>query len=69
LASKERTAEPTSEGIDPVGLGRPIMVFRREAAAEQAGSASDAAGKVIRAIPPGVISWACMQAFQRPAHA
>ena len=32
------------EGMDPVGLGRPILLFRREAMAGQAGSAGNATG-------------------------
>ena len=32
----------TPEGVDPVGLGRPILLFKREAMAGQAGSASNA---------------------------
>lgn len=34
----------TPEGMDPVGLGRPILLFRREAMAGQAGSAGNAMG-------------------------
>ena len=34
----------TPEGVDPVGLGRPILLFQREAMTGQAGSASDAMG-------------------------
>ena len=36
-----------------MGLGRPILVFRREAAAKQADSASNVAGKAISFIRPG----------------
>ena len=49
-AQQSRAADSTKhepdapEGVDPVGLGRPILLFKREAMAGQAGSASNAVG-------------------------
>lgn len=37
-------ADPPTEGVDPIGLGRPILLFRREVAAEQADGTDGAAG-------------------------
>ncbi len=42
--AQEHPADPPTEGVDPIGLGRPILLFRREVAAEQADSAAGAAG-------------------------
>lgn len=42
--SLQHPADPPTEGVDPIGLGRPILLFRREVAAEQAGSTTGAAG-------------------------
>ena len=42
--SQQQPADPPSEGVDPIGLGRPILLFRREAALEQADSATNEAG-------------------------
>ena len=43
-SSLQQSANPSSEGVDPIGLGRPILLFRREVAAELADSAPGAAG-------------------------
>ncbi len=41
---QEHPADPPTEGVDPIGLGRPILLFRREVAAEQSDSMAAAAG-------------------------
>lgn len=41
--SQQQPADPPSEGVDPIGLGRPILLFRRDAALEQAESATNEA--------------------------
>ena len=41
---QEHPADLPTEGVDPIGLGRPILLFRREVAAEQADSTAGAAG-------------------------